>query len=111
MKIAIPCAEGQLCQHFGHCQEFAFVEINDNNEIVGVEAMAPPYHAPGVFPRWVREQGAEVVIAAGMGGRAQAMFQQQGIKVLTGAPSAPPEKIVESWLADSLQLGANACDH
>lgn len=111
MKIAIPCAAGRLCQHFGHCEEFAFVEIGENREISSVEMISPPMHAPGVFPQWVKEQGAELVIAGGMGGRAQGMFQQQGIRVLTGAPAAEPKDIASAWIADNLQLGANACDH
>ena len=30
MKFAIPLAEGKLTAHFGHCQEFALVEVEDN---------------------------------------------------------------------------------
>ena len=52
-----------------------------------------------------------MVIAGGMGGRAQGMFEQHGVKVLAGAPAAPPEEIVKAWLDNSLQLGANTCDH
>ena len=26
MRIAIPLSEGRLCQHFGHCEEFLFVD-------------------------------------------------------------------------------------
>ncbi len=111
MKIAIPCAEGRLCQHFGHCQEFAIVEVDENRKISGVEMVTPPRHAPGVFPQWVREQGADLVIAGGMGGRAQGMFEQHGVQVLAGAPAATPEEIVRAWLENSLQVGANACDH
>jgi len=111
MKIAIPCAGGQLCMHFGHCQQFAFVEVNDDKSIAGVEMIDPPMHAPGVYPRWVKEQGADMVIAGGMGGRAQGMFEQHGVRVLAGAPSAPPEDIVQAWIDETLQLGANACDH
>lgn len=111
MKIAIPCAEGVLCMHFGHCENFAFVEVDENKNITGVELVNPPQHAPGVYPQWVKEQGADMVIAGGMGGRAQAMFEQQGVRVFPGAAAETPEKIVKAWLENTLQLGANACDH
>ncbi|NLY23703.1 MAG: ATPase, partial [Bacteroidales bacterium] len=27
--IAIPLEEGRLCQHFGHCQQFAIIEAEE----------------------------------------------------------------------------------
>ena len=32
MKFAIPMAEGKLTAHFGHCKEFAIINV-ENNEI------------------------------------------------------------------------------
>ena len=29
MKIAIPLAAGRLCMHFGHCEQFALVEVDE----------------------------------------------------------------------------------
>ena len=29
MKIALPLADGKLCMHFGHCEIFAIVEVDD----------------------------------------------------------------------------------
>ena len=111
MKIAIPCADGQLCMHFGHCQQFTFVETNADHSISSSEALEPPPHEPGVYPKWVREQGAEVVIAGGMGMRAQQLFTDEGIQVVTGACAGKPEEIVAAYLAGTLATGENACDH
>jgi predicted Fe-Mo cluster-binding NifX family protein len=111
MKIAIPCAGGQLCMHFGHCQQFAFVDVDEDKNVMGVEMLTPPQHAPGVYPLWVREQGATTVITGGMGGRAKELFEQQGVHVVAGAPVANPEDIVKAWLDNNLQIGENACDH
>jgi len=41
---------------------------------------APP-HEPGLLPRWLHEQGAHLIIAGGMGHRAQELFVQNGIQV------------------------------
>ena len=30
MKFAIPLADGKLTAHFGHCQEFAIIEVEEN---------------------------------------------------------------------------------
>ena len=111
MKIALPVADGQLCLHFGHCQAFAVVEVDENNNIVGTEMLTPPPHQPGVLPPWVADQGVSLVIAGGMGGRAINLFNEVGVDVIVGAPAASPEKLVSDYLAGNLQTGSNACDH
>ena len=110
MIFAIPIAEGKLTAHFGHCQEFELVGVEDN-QIKTREALVPPPHEPGVLPRWLHEQGANVIIAGGMGSRALELFAQNGIEVLTGAPSLTPEELVQQYLDNALQTGANVCDH
>ncbi len=112
MKIAIPIAEGKLAMHFGHCAEFAMVEVDAKTKtITGKQSLTPPPHEPGVLPRWLHEQGVHVIIAGGMGSRAQALFVENGIKVMIGAPSESPEVLVAAYLAGTLQTGANVCDH
>jgi Mrp family chromosome partitioning ATPase/predicted Fe-Mo cluster-binding NifX family protein len=112
MKIAIPTENGKLCMHFGHCGQFALLDIAaDGRTIAGRQDLTPPPHEPGVLPRWLREQGATVVIAGGMGQRAQALFAENGIKVIVGAPSATPEQLVDQYLAGTLVSGVNVCDH
>lgn len=110
MKIAIPLAEGKLTAHFGHCQEFALVEVEDN-QIKEKKIQVPPPHEPGVLPRWLHEQGADVIIAGGMGMRAMDLFAQNGIKVMTGAASLTPEELVKQYLDNTLTTGDNLCDH
>jgi predicted Fe-Mo cluster-binding NifX family protein len=110
MKFAIPLAEGKLTAHFGHCQEFALIDA-DENGISQKEILIPPPHEPGVLPRWLGEQGADVVIAGGMGQRAMTLFQENNISVVVGAPVEIPEKLVESYLNNTLQNGQNICDH
>ncbi len=110
MKIAIPLAEGKLTAHFGHCREFALIEV-EGNEIMKKETLVPPPHEPGVLPAWLHNLGASVIIAGGMGERALSLFEQNGIKVVTGAPAGEPEELVRGYLSDTLTTGANVCDH
>ncbi len=112
MKIAIPTANGQLCMHFGHCEQFAFVTVDpDNKTVVNTELLTPPPHEPGVLPKWVADNGGNLVIAGGMGQRAQQLFTQNGVEVLVGAPADSPENLATAYLNDSLQTGQNVCDH
>lgn len=110
MKIAIPTADGLLCAHFGHCEQFALVDVEDG-KITTTKMVTPPPHEPGLLPRWLSEQGASVIIAGGMGMRAQDFFTQYGIEVVIGAATLPPEEIVTSYLSGALETGANLCDH
>jgi len=110
MKFAIPLAEGKLTAHFGHCQEFAIVDVEEN-QITGKEILVPPPHEPGVLPAWLHEKGANVIIAGGMGQRAISLFQQNDIEVVVGVPSLEPETLVNSYLDKTLVFGSNVCDH
>ncbi|HHN46462.1 MAG TPA: ATPase [Planctomycetes bacterium] len=110
MKVAIPVAQGNLCLHFGHCEEFAVFET-DGNRVTGEERHTPPNHAPGVLPEWLKKLGVDVVIAGGMGMRAQQFFNRYGIEVLVGAEATAPRQAVEKYLQGTLQTGENICDH
>ena len=112
MKIAIPLADGRLSMHLGHCQEFALVEVDEEKkEIVERETIPAPEHQPGLLPRWLHERGANVIISGGMGSRAQSLFAENNIKVVVGAPSIEPERILTDYLNGSLTTGENMCDH
>ncbi len=112
LLLAVPVANGSLCLHFGHCEQFALVRVNSKNKsIEHIEYLTPPPHEPGVLPKWLSEQAVDLVIAGGMGSRAQSLFQEYGVKVLTGAQSGTPEDIVRAYLENTLALGQNACDH
>jgi ATP-binding protein involved in chromosome partitioning len=111
MKIAIPVANGQLCLHFGHCEQFAIVAVDEDRNITGTELLTPPPHEPGVLPRWLSEQGANVIIAGGMGRRAQGLLAESGIEVVVGAPAGEPEQVVAAYLEGTLEAGQNVCDH
>jgi predicted Fe-Mo cluster-binding NifX family protein len=110
MKFAIPLAEGKLTAHFGHCQEFALVEVEDN-EVKKTQTLVPPPHEPGVLPKWLHDLGTNVIIAGGMGARALDLFTQNDIKVVVGASALAPEELVKQYLDNTLQAGGNVCDH
>jgi len=112
MRIAIPVAQDKLSLHFGHCDQFALFDIDDKlKKVKSRNDIIPPAHAPGVLPQWLRENDVNVIIAGGMGQRAQQLFVQNDIKVVIGATSNSPEEIVSDYLAGKLETGDNICDH
>jgi ATP-binding protein involved in chromosome partitioning len=112
MKIAVPVAQGMLCMHFGHSEQFALFEVDaDQKKILSKQMLTPPRHEPGVLPKWLSELGANVIITGGMGIRAQNLFTQSGVDVVVGAPAEDPAGVVQAYLDGTLQAGANICDH
>jgi ATP-binding protein involved in chromosome partitioning len=112
MRIAIPVVGGQLSAHFGHCEEFALIDVDVNaKSIIGKEMVDAPPHQPGLLPKWLAEKEANVIIAGGMGSRAQGLFAEQNIEVVVGAPTEDPSQIAQAYLDGSLKTGQNVCDH
>ena len=109
-KIAIPIENGLLSAHFGHCEAFAIVEVNDG-KVLNTFKVTPPEHVPGLYPKWIAGMGVNDVIAAGMGHKAIALFNQHQINVYLGAPAKSPEAIADEFLHGELTLHANPCSH
>ena len=112
MRFAIPLADGKLAVHFGHCASFALIDTDPSGKAIMIrEDVDAPPHEPGLLPPWLAERGVNRIIANGMGQRAQLLFAEHAIEVTVGAATEPPEKLVTAYLAGTLSLGGNACDH
>jgi len=112
MRIAVPQADGKLAMHFGHCESFALIDVDAKSKtILKKEIETPPPHEPGVLPRWLAERDANVIIAGGMGQRAQQLFTENQIEVVVGATAGTLEGLVTAYLKNELETGANLCGH
>ncbi len=78
--------DGEVSGHFGRCPFFLLAEANGTTATVSEVVPNPHFgaHQPGAVPRFIRDIGAEVIIAGGMGPRAIEMFHGFGIDVATG---------------------------
>ena len=112
MKYAVPVSGGVVSQHFGHCEQFALIDVDEaKKEILKKELVNSPGHEPGLLPQWLADKGVSLVIAGGMGSRAQGLFQQNHVGVIAGTMENDPERAVLSHLNGILATGANTCDH
>lgn len=110
MKIVIPSAENKLCGHFGHCEYFTFVEVNpETKEILSIDKKIPEEGISCQSANWIASQGANIVLAGGMGGRPMAIFAQNGVKIVAGCPELDIEEVVTNFLNNTLVTGENAC--
>ena len=112
MRYAVPVVEGKVAAHFGHCSHFALFDVDEATAaVVNREIIPSPGHQPGLLPVWLAEEGVSVVIASGMGSRAQALFSEHRIEVVVGALGDEPEKVVLDYIKGKLARGDNICDH
>jgi len=112
MKIAIPLTGRKLSAHFGHCERFAMINVDqDSKAILSKVEVVPPPHEPGLYPAWLAERKATHIISGGMGQQAQNLFAQNHIQVIVGAPALDPVDIATMYLRSDLKAGENACDH
>ena len=110
MKIVIPTENEKLCSHFGHCESFTFVEVNpETKEILNIESKVPEEGISCQSASWISEQGANIVLAGGMGGRPLGILSQNGVTVISGCPELPIEELVKQYLDSSLTTGENSC--
>ncbi len=114
MRIAVSVdtnngLDSVVAAHFGRCPYFALVDVEDG-EIQSTQVIDNPFyaqHQPGEVPRFVQDQGADLMITSGMGGRAIEFFRQAEVGVACGASGTVREAIA-AYHADQLQ-GAVAC--
>ena len=110
MKIAIPTQDGKLCSHFGHCETFSFADVDsETKEILSITTNAPEEGISCQSASWIAEQGVNIVLAGGMGGRPMMVFEQNGVQVIPGCPELEIRDVVELFLNESLETGENAC--
>jgi predicted Fe-Mo cluster-binding NifX family protein len=109
MRIAISAddnngLESVVSPHFGRCPYYVLVDL-DGRQVSQVNVVENPNygkHAPGTVPLFIRDQGADVMLAGGMGRRAIILFDQLNIQAVTGA-SGMVRHALEQYLGGVLQ--------
>ena len=110
MRIAFSAAteqglESPISAHFGRCPFYVFVDLGENNTITEVSSIvneSAQSHDPGDLPEYIKNQGVNVMISGGMGGRAVQFFHQFDINVATGA-SGTVQQSLDNYLSGNLR--------
>ena len=107
LKIVVSCQDDQVAEHFGHCAYFQVYETKDR-QIVTSQRLPYPGHKPGFLPNFLAEQGAQVIMAGGMGKSAIDLFNAKDIEVIVGVDGSP-RAAVERYLNDELKSTGSVC--
>ena len=112
MKIALPTKDGKIDSHFGHCDYFTIMEINENKEIVSKSVLESPQGCgcKSNIASTLAELGVEWMLAGNMGHGAVIVLQGQNIKVVRGC-AGEVETVAAEWLKGNVSDNLVACDH
>ena len=89
MRIAIPTnspggLDAERSEHFGHCDIFTLIELNEQKTITGITTIKNGDHEAGgcmVPVKILQDAGAQAIIVGGMGARPMRGFADVGITV------------------------------
>lgn len=107
MKIAVASDDGQVTEHFGHCQSFQIYEAS-GCELAKSETVPNPGHRPGFLPNFLHGLGVDVIISGGMGGGAVDIFNENGIEVIVGARGSAEQAALD-YLRGKLKTTGSIC--
>ena len=112
MKIALPTRNGKIDSHFGHCEYYTVVEINEKKEIVSKSILESPEGCgcKSNIAYTLAEVGVEVMLAGNMGQGAVNVLASQNINVIRGC-SGDIDEVVAKWIEGNLTDNSIVCDH
>ena len=129
MRIAIPTdnpggLEAGRSDHFGHCDIFTVVDIDENKEVTKIDLIENGDHEAGgcmVPVQTLHKANVEAIVVGGMGARPMQGFNQVGIKVYFANKEMLPnvEAVVDGYAnnklilmhADQVCKGSGNCQH
>lgn len=113
MRIAIPTKEGRIDNHFGHCEFFTLIDLNEQKEVIETGALAGSKEC-GCKSNLAEELAAakvDLMLASGIGEGAIRKLKQQHIEVIAGFKGSV-EEVLEKYLKNDYLPNFSICtDH
>lgn len=111
-KIAIPTRGNIVDNHFGHCEMYTILSVDDNSIITKKEILPSPQgcgcksNIGAIF----QQIGVEVMLAGGIGEGAINILKRHGVIVIRGC-SGEVDIIAEQYLKGKLIDSGLSCVH
>lgn len=107
MKIAVTYENGQVFQHFGHCQQFLMVDT----ETGAKQMLDPNGQGHGALAGFLQSHGVQTLICGGIGGGARTALAQAGITLYPGV-TGDAQAAVEALQNGTLRYDPDTtCNH
>jgi len=107
MRIAVATNNGKVSGHFGHCEGFTVYNIEDN-VIESDEFLKSPKHQPGVLPKFLADNNVNIIMAGGMGAKAQQIFNAENIEVVVGV-AGDLKSVMNEYLNGKIESTESIC--
>ena len=110
MKVAVPAREGQVDEHFGHCEHFMVYSLDAGRQIASEEKVDSPEGCgcKSDIAATLSRMGVTHMVAGNMGEGAVRVLHAHGIEVVRGA-SGSTREAVERFSAGTLEDSGAAC--
>ena len=109
MKIAVPFANGEVFQHFGHTENFKLYEI-ESGQVVFSEVIDTNGSGHEALAGFLAGLGVSVLLCGGIGSGAQTALSQAGIEICSGA-QGDADAAVNAYLNSEIESAGVNCDH
>lgn len=107
MKLAISTDGDFVSPHFGRCPTFTIVDI-EGGTAKNIKQLDNPGHHPGYIPKFLSDKGVKVIIAGGIGRRAQGFFDELGMTAIIGV-SGRVDDVIKEFINGTLKSGESLC--
>ena len=110
MKIAVTYENGQVFQHFGHCEQFKLYDVS-GGKAVSSQVVSAVGSGHGALAGFLKDHGADALICGGIGAGARAALDEAGIALYPGVTGGADEAVA-ALLAGSLAYDPDVqCAH
>jgi len=112
MKIAVPTRGYDVDDHFGHCEAYTLITVNENFNIEKTEILPSPQGCgcKSDIAAILQDQGVQVMLAGNMGLGAFNILQMHGIEVYRGC-SGNVYELTEAYLNGLIADSGIGCSH
>ena len=100
MKIAVTYGDGQVFQHFGHCEQFKLYEVSEG-QITSAQVVSAVGSGHGALAGFLQSHGVDTLICGGIGAGARSALAEAGIRLYPGVTGGADEGVA-ALLAGSL---------
>lgn len=107
MKIAIATEGTNVSGHFGKCENFTIVEIEDS-KVKGKAVISTLGNQHGLLPSFLVSHNVDVVIAGGMGEGARNNLISNNIEIISGI-SGNIDEVIDVYLSGNLKSSDAGC--
>ncbi|MEG0227190.1 MAG: NifB/NifX family molybdenum-iron cluster-binding protein [Lachnospiraceae bacterium] len=110
MKIAVTYENGQVFQHFGHCENFKIYEV-ENNEVKTATVVSAIGSGHGALAGFLKSNDVDTLICGGIGGGARVALAEAGVQLYPGVTGNADESVT-ALLNKTLAFDPNTmCNH